>query len=56
MDIESPEAAEILVQGIDSNARALKDFIRIVKKMKNDLNDLKWKVEALQKKIERLQE
>jgi hypothetical protein len=56
MDIESPEAAEVLVRGIDSNARALKDFIRIVKKMRNDINELKWKVDALQKKVEHLQE
>ena len=56
MDIESPEAAEVLVRGIDSNARALKDFIRIVKKMRSDINELKWKVDALQKRVEHLQE
>ncbi len=52
MDIESPEAAEVLVRGIDSNAKALKDLIKIVKKMKGELGELKEKVEVLEKKIQ----
>lgn len=49
MDIESPEAAEVLVRSIDANAKALKDLIRIVKGLKEEVRELKERLEKLEK-------
>jgi hypothetical protein len=48
MDIESPEAADVLLRSVDANAKALKDLIQIVKKLKEDMRELKKRVEKLE--------
>jgi len=49
MDIESPEAVDVLLRSVDANAKALKDLIQIVKKLKEDMRELKKRVEKLEK-------
>lgn len=41
MDIESPEAADILVRTMDANSKAIKELVERVKKLEQEVRQLK---------------
>lgn len=49
MDLESPEAVDILLRTIDANSKAIKDLSTMLKHLKEEVHALKDKVERLEK-------
>ncbi|HPA15639.1 MAG TPA: hypothetical protein PKV75_10275 [Desulfobacterales bacterium] len=49
MDIGAPEAAEILIRNIDANTKAIIDLTRVIKILKEEIHQLKERVEKIEK-------